>query len=82
MKGDRIMILHAKENRNKSTKKAYPLFAAKVVVLNPEVPNVEEKATILVSKFEKYIVGPLKWFGDAIIAIIKKLLGKNNLILR
>lgn len=80
--GDRIMILQAKENNAKRTQQAYPLFAANVVVLNLEIPNVEEKATIIVSKFDKYIVGPLKWFGDAIIAIIKKLLGKNNLILR
>lgn len=80
--GDRIMILQAKENKNKRSQHAYPLFAVSVVVLNQEIPDVEEKATVIVSKFEKYIAGPLKWFGDAIIAIIKKLLGKNNLILR
>lgn len=78
--GDRIMILQAKENKDKHTQRVYPLFAASVVVLNLEVPDVEEKATVIVSKFDKYIAGPLKWFGDAIIAIIKKLLGKNNLI--
>lgn len=77
--GDRVMILQAKENHGK-TKGLYPLIANRLFILNPEIPDVEEKATIIVSDFQKYIKSGLKWLGDIIIKIIRIILGKAKLI--
>lgn len=80
IKGDRIMIFQIRENKNPLSKHEYPLVTDKVVVLNENVPDVEEKATTIVSKYQTFVKPGLKWLGTVVITIILIILGKSNLV--
>lgn len=82
IKGDRIMILQISQNKDQHSKPAYPLVAHKVVILNKNIPDVEEKTTKIVSKYEKYVKNGLGILGAAILAIIIIILSKFNLIVK
>lgn len=80
VRGDRIMILQVSQNKDQFSNQTYPLVAKKVVVLNENIPDVEEKATTIVSKYQKFVEPGLKWLAAVVVAGILLILGKYNLI--
>lgn len=80
IKGDRIMILQISQNKDQQYKQTYPLVAHKVFVLNENIPDVEEKATTIVSKYQKFVEPGLKWLGAVVVAIVLFILSKDSLV--
>lgn len=79
--GDRIMIFNAKNNKNETTADEYPEVAKLFARLNQDIPYSEEKATSIVSRFQKYIRPGLKWLGAEIVRIILIILGPSFFII-
>lgn len=78
--GDRIMILNAKDNKDKDSSEKYPLEAQTVIIINPDEPDAEERVTIEVNKFKKFAIPGLGWLMEAVIKILKRILNNLNLI--